>query len=130
MNVLPLMWYGTSLLSNLCRWHFYGFSMLRNEVSSGFRGMTPAWFKVAAEHLFRSCLAFAIVSINTAFCQSNLVALLIAPVHIWHVVAQWKSIGRLLKVYTISFHTVLPTVVYKTWLKRLFHHERETQGKR
>lgn len=61
----------------------------------------------------RSCVA----SNFTALLRSSLITLLIPPLHIGRIVAQQKSIGRLMIVCIFSLHRALPMDVYKTWLK-------------
>lgn len=73
-------------------------------------------------------MAFEISNIITALGHSLLVALLILPVVFCRVVAWRKSICRLLAVDTAGFHMTLLTGMYKTWLKRFFHHGRETEA--
>lgn len=59
-------------------------------------------------------LAFAVASVNAALCHSWLIALLIGSILIGCIIAQEKSIGRLLMGCTIGFHTALRSGVYTT----------------
>lgn len=46
---------------------------------------------------------------------------------IWRIAAQWKSMNLLFIVCTVVLHTALEAGMWKTWLKLLFLHRRETQ---
>lgn len=55
---------------------------------------------------------------TTALLLSSSFALSISLLPTWRVVAQWTSIGHLLNVYLIGFHTDLRTSMYSTCLKQ------------
>lgn len=79
--------------------------MLMNEPFSNFNVMILRWVKVAVEYFSGFCLALSFASFVTALCHLSVLALLILYQPVWHIITQWKSIGRQLTVCTDTFHT-------------------------
>lgn len=94
----------------------------------GFKVMTPELVKVVTGFLSRFCLAFTVAPVIKALRHLSSVALLISTALTWRIVAQQNWIGRRLAVCPVGFRMALPTGMFKTKLKWLFRHGRDTQA--